>query len=73
MSLERAERGVCQESLIIEDAAVMKCHEVSRCHPEDSENIPRCREDSDGGCGEKTNQVCEHYSARELCFRCEKL
>ena len=23
--------------------------------------------------GEKTNQVCEHYSARKLCFRCEKL
>ena len=31
-----------------EDAAVMRCHDVSRCHPEDSENIPRCREDSDG-------------------------
>ena len=30
-------------------------------------------EDSDGGSGEKTNQVCEHYHARKLCFKCEKL
>ena len=55
---------------------VTRCHDTSRRHPEyeDSENIPRCREDSDGGSGgEKTNQVCEHYSARKLCFKCEKL
>ena len=70
-------QGVIDQGRVrCEAVPVMRCHDTSRRHPEyeDSENIPRCREDSDGGSGgEKTNQVCEHYSARKLCFKCEKL
>ena len=51
---------------------VTTCHDVIR-----SMRTVRTFRDAERtvteGRGEKTNQVCEHYSARKLCFKCEKL
>ena len=57
----------------------MKCEaglswDVSTCHGGQWEHSEVQRLRGQGGRGaEKTNQVCEHYSDRKLCFKCEKL
>ena len=49
---------------------VMKCHDVIRRTVRTFRDAERTVTE---GRDEKTNQVCEHYSARKLCFKCEKL